>query len=181
MIEYQAHIGVKIFWMEGTKKSKSWKNYIRHKHCQHCTQTHLKLGQRLQSAKATFWGDGSYHHPTFGLHRVKMQRAVHCCTRSGNFWLNLSCVSSFQKEKALNQSFLQENSQQALFSFTSNLILLSTAIFVHQPPLWVDLEEEDSSWRVEASAHNKVRKILVKNISHLFDSFHVYLFRCLFI
>ena len=89
-------MGGKKFWMDGTKKFKafnpiwelvqkktqSWKKMIYDTNTVstvQCTQTHLKLGQRLQSAKATFGGDGSWHHPTFGLHTVKVQCAVHCC------------------------------------------------------------------------------------------------------
>ena len=29
-------------------------------------------------------------------------------------------------------------------------------IIMFQPPLWVELDEEDSIWRVKAEAHNKV-------------------------
>ena len=59
--------------------------------------------------------------------------ALQWCTWSGNFWLDLSCISSFQKEKSVNQSFLKENSKHCLFAFNCNLILLSISKILISP------------------------------------------------
>ena len=85
----------------------------------------------------------------------------------------------------MNQSFLQENSKHSLFAFNWNLILLWKnlvwlfSIASLQPPLRVDLEEENSSWRVRASAHNKVDERLKKMF--LFLNLYLRLFIFIFV